>query len=76
MFDNLTGTVGTLMHEDRLAKATQNLRIMEAEAASKRQRRSAGAAYRAAIAKSLVTLAARIAPTVAVPNPSTPALVQ
>ena len=56
MFDNLTGTVGTLMHEDRLAKATRNLRIMEAEAASKQQRQrrwSAGASYRVVVAKSL-----------------------
>lgn len=31
MFDNMTGVVGFAMHEDRLAKAAQHVRLAEAE---------------------------------------------
>jgi hypothetical protein len=74
MFENMTGAVGFAMHEDRLAQATRNLRIMEAEATASKSRRSAGTTYRAAVAKSLTALAARIAPTVALANAGSAAL--
>ena len=78
MFDNsMIGAVGFAMHEDRLATATQNLRLTEAEAATRRQRVPlVGERYRVAMAKRLIALATRIAPSIAVPNASTPALAQ
>lgn len=77
MLENMARAVGFAMHADRLAKAAGNLRLHEAEAASKQQRRgSAGRSHRAAVATLLIALAARIAPTVARPHTSTPALGQ
>jgi hypothetical protein len=62
MFDNMTGTVGFAMHEDRLATATRNLRLAEAERGAKGQRGNDRRTYRATIASALVVLATRIAP--------------
>jgi hypothetical protein len=62
MFDSMTGTVGFAMHEDRLAKATRNLRLAEAEQVAKDRRPTDRRSYRAAIARRLVVLATRIAP--------------
>ncbi len=77
MLENMAGAVGFAMHADRLAKAAGNLRLQEAEAASKQQRRGvAGGPHRAAVATLLIALAAWIAPTVAQPHTSTPALGQ
>jgi hypothetical protein len=64
VFDNMTGAVGFAMHEERLAKATRNLRLAEAEQMAKRQREDGRRTYRATIARALVVLAARIAPSV------------
>jgi hypothetical protein len=48
------------MHEDRLVQATRNLRLTETEQTYGKT----GAAYRARMAKALMALATRIAPTV------------
>jgi hypothetical protein len=58
MFDNLTGTVGILMHEDRLAKATQNLRLAEAEQG--RRRGTSRHDIREVVAGILLDLATRL----------------
>ena len=61
MFDNgITGAVASAMHEDRLARATQNLRLAEAEQAVRRgtNRR----VMREAIAGILLDLATRLTP--------------
>jgi hypothetical protein len=76
MFDNMTGAVGFAMHEDRLAQAERNQRLLEAEATAKGQRRHAGAAYRVVLAQCLIALAARIAPTVTLPTMRTRAVAQ
>jgi hypothetical protein len=74
MFDNsMTGAVGFAMHEARLATATRNLRLAEAEQESQWAPRSVGRAYRAITARALMALAARIAPP-AVPRTGTQAL--
>jgi hypothetical protein len=75
MFDNsMTGAVGFAMHKDRLAMATENLRLIEAEEGSAPVRQSSAKAYRAVVAKLLIALAARIAPAVAAPVSNTHAL--
>jgi hypothetical protein len=67
MFDNsMTGAVGFAIHEDRLIKATENLRLAEAEMATRRK----CAAIRAALAGALVALAGRIAPATVRPATS------
>jgi hypothetical protein len=63
--DGMTGAVGFAIHADRLAQATRNLRLMEAEAATKRQQvPSVGERYRAVMEKLLIEVATRLAPTV------------
>ncbi len=68
MFDNsMTGAVGFAMHEDRLAKAADNLRLAEAT----QVRGMVGATCRARIAQALMALAARIAPSITRPETGT-----
>ncbi len=74
MLENMAGAVGFAMHAERLARAAHNLRLQEAEAATG-QRAIAGS-YRASLARALMALAARVAPTARQANPSTPALAQ
>jgi hypothetical protein len=78
MIDNsMTGAVGFAMHADRLAKATRNLRLMEAEAATQRQQvPSVGERYRVVMAKLLIAMATRLAPTVIASPRSTRSLAQ
>lgn len=76
MFDNMTGVVGFAMHEHRLATAARHRRLREAERARPPSRGKIGAACRAMISQGLLALATRIGPTVATPNPRTPALSQ
>jgi hypothetical protein len=78
MFDNgMNGAVGFAMHEDRLAIATRNLRLMEAEAATKRQQVPVvGERRRLVMAKLLIAWATRLAPTVIDSPRSTRALAQ
>jgi hypothetical protein len=64
MFDNMTGAVGFAMHEDRLARATKNLRIIEAEQTRVEQRAPVRGSANVVLAKALVSLATRIAPNV------------
>jgi hypothetical protein len=64
MFDNMTGAVGFAMHEDRLARATKNLRLIEAEQAREGQRARVRGSVSMALAKGLVALATRLAPSV------------
>ena len=75
MFNSLTGAVGFAMHEDRLARAERNLRLIEAEGA-KVGRSSAlpGSTYREAVANILMTLATHLAPTVVTARTRTGAL--
>ncbi len=57
MFDNsLTGAVGFAMHEDQLRRAAANLRIIEAEQATKRN------PVRERVAKALIVLASKLMP--------------
>jgi hypothetical protein len=66
MFDNMAGTVGTLIHEDRLAQAAMRRRIKEAEDAGKiSQHNSRLGVIRARVAHLLTALAARLAPSIA-----------
>lgn len=66
MFDNsMTGAVGFAMHEARLATATRNLLLMEAEATGKRRQKQVFAERsRAVVARLLIALARRIMPLV------------
>lgn len=75
MFEYMDRFVGYAMHDDLMMRTKTDVQVAEAARVLKRQampRRS----YRASVARALVALATRIAPTVAAPNPSTPALVQ
>jgi hypothetical protein len=71
MLENMAGSVGFAMHADRLAKAANNRRLAEA----RQGRRTAGGmtrgGYQVGIAATLVALAARIAPTMALPGGQT-----
>ena len=58
MFDNMTGAVGFAMHEDRLARAIQNLRLAEAEQGARRG--SSRRIIREVIAEMLLDLATRL----------------
>lgn len=61
MFDNgMTGAVASAMHEDRLATATQNLRLAEAEQGRRRGRSRRG--IRVIVAGILLDLAIRLTP--------------
>jgi hypothetical protein len=71
MFENMAGAVGFAMHEDRLAQATKNLRLAEAKQA---RRGVTGGGYQKVVAMALSALAARIAPSVALPGGQTPAV--
>jgi hypothetical protein len=64
MFDNMTGAVGFAMHEDRLARAAKNLRLIEAEQASGGQRAHVRGSASVVIAKALIAVATRLAPSV------------
>lgn len=65
MFENMTVAVAFAMHEDRQAMAKRNLRLTEAERATKGRRASERRFGREAIAKGLMTLAGRLAPSIA-----------
>jgi hypothetical protein len=64
MFDNMTGAVGFAMHEDRLARAAKNLRLIEVEQARGEQRAHFRGSVSVVVAKALVALATRLAPSV------------
>lgn len=64
MLESMTGAVGFAMHEDRLAKAASNLRLLEAEQAGRGQQARSRRSCRATIAGMLTALATRLAPTV------------
>jgi hypothetical protein len=63
MLEGMAGAVGFAMHEDRLAKAMQNLRLSEAEQLRNGPRTGDGL-VRDAIAQGLIALAMRVAPGV------------
>ena len=74
MFDNMTGFVGYAMHEDRLRHTVTNARRTEVKRVRMQLRESAPhPSWRASVARVLIALATRIAPTVAA-NPGTRAL--
>src|SRR4051794_14505062 len=65
MFDNvMTGAVGFAIHEDQLAQAAARRRAKEAMRTCKVQRRVPSPVYREAMARALVALATRSAPSV------------
>ncbi len=67
MFDNsMTGAVGFAMHADRLATATRNLRLAEAEQARSGKRTRGNRVSREAIARRLIALATWVAPSVSI----------
>ena len=62
MYDNMTGAVGFAMHEDRLARAAKNLRLLEAEQATMARRTTGGRRLsRERVARVLLTLATWLA---------------
>jgi hypothetical protein len=66
MFDNsMTGAVGFAIHEDRLQRAAQNLRLVEAERAMARriERRNISREW---AAQALMALALRLSPGITV----------
>jgi hypothetical protein len=66
MLENLSAVVGLAMHDDLLMRAKKDARVAEAEREWQRQRRGQrGRSYRQAVAKALIGLAVRIAPSVA-----------
>jgi hypothetical protein len=70
MFDNsMTGAVGFAMHADRLAQATRNLRLAQAQHGRRAAKRHP---MRAACVHRLIGLARIAAPPVAVHNPARP----
>jgi hypothetical protein len=72
MFDvSTTAAVGCAMHEDRLARARRNVLLIEAAHASTGERTRRYCVSRELIAKGLVALAERIAPTVTMPRTGT-----
>ncbi len=74
MFDNMAGAVGFAMHADRLARAAHNGRLAEAEQGSARVRQTIDELVRVSLARALVTLATRVAPTITVPDAKIPTL--
>lgn len=60
MLENMAGTVGFAIHEDRLAKAMRNLRVIEAERTAKRKRDGHQFGLSINIAKALTALATRL----------------
>ncbi len=75
MLAHMAGAVGFAMHEERLARAAKNVRLIEAGQAATEQRAIARTS-RASLVRALVALAARVAPTATQTNPGTPALAQ
>ncbi len=75
MLENMAGAVGFAMHEERLARAAHNVRLIEAKQAATGQRAIDGS-YRALLARALVALAVRVAPTGRQSNPGIAALAQ
>ncbi|MEO8715652.1 MAG: hypothetical protein ABI369_11620 [Acetobacteraceae bacterium] len=73
MLENMAGAVGFAMHEERLARAAHNVRLIEATRAATGQRAS-DRSYRVSLVRALVALAAPVAPTATQSNPGTPAL--
>ncbi len=71
MFDNMTGAVGFAMHEDRLARAIQNLRLAEAEQGARRGR--SRRIIREVIAEMLLDLATRLTPVEDIQKPASAA---
>lgn len=75
MLENMSGFVGDALREDRLRQSVTNARSAEAgKGHTQRQARMPRQSRRAVVARALVALAARIAPTVALPDPGTHAL--
>ena len=76
MYENSAAKVMEMTQQwERGARITKPTEVEQAAMAWRAQRAMRRTPpYRAAIAKMLLALATRIAPTVAVPNPSTPAL--
>jgi hypothetical protein len=72
MLENMAGAVGFAMHEERLARVVKNMRLTEAE----RVRPARAGSYRASLARALVTLAARVAPTARLSITGAPTLAQ
>jgi hypothetical protein len=68
MIENMAGSVGFAMHEDRLAKAAKNMRLAEAKRGRQGSPVGARARCRAGIAAALVMVASRIAPAMALPG--------
>lgn len=69
--------LGDALHADRLRGSSGKMPLVEAERARRAQRRAAASRWcREAMAKRLITLATRLAPAAAVPDPSTPRLAQ
>jgi hypothetical protein len=66
MLENMSAVVGLAMHDDLLMRATKDARVAAAEREWQwQQRGERGRWYREAVAKMLVGLAVRIAPSVA-----------
>jgi hypothetical protein len=68
MLENMAGAVGFAMHEDRLARAAKNMRLAEAEQGRARRQTRVRRSVRVALAKTLLALAARLAPPVSAPE--------
>lgn len=70
MYDHTTERVAYVMHDERLARVSRNLRVAEAEVATKRRHKQlVGERYRVVVARLLIALAKRITPLV--PSAST-----
>jgi hypothetical protein len=70
MFENMAEFVGYAMHDDLMLRTKRDARAAEAARELKR-RATPRRSYRHAVARALVAVAARIAPTVATPNTGT-----
>jgi hypothetical protein len=74
MFDTMIGEVAAAGREERLARAQRNTLLSAAEQASTGERTHRRIVYRERVARGLVTLAARLAPTVTMPRTGTGAV--
>jgi hypothetical protein len=71
MLENMSGFVGYAMHADRLRQTVISARSAEAgKGHEQRQAHIPRQTCREVVARALVALATRIAPTVALPDPS------
>jgi hypothetical protein len=74
MFENMSEFVGYAMHDDLLLRARRDARATEA--AQEMARHGTRRSHREAVARLLVMLATRIAPSGAAPSPGTRVLAQ